>query len=258
MMIYFHCAIAINACYSQLCYQLMLCVELILSVFFLSMQINTNGIISFDSSFPQPPSNNSIPPLVIQSGNETIFAPPSIAPFWSDIDTSVSGNISFNEVDPSSDIRSVTDIIRAAFKDSLQFVPTQVYNISWEGVPPYSNDSNASISETNTFYCELASDGNSSYAIFTYVDIQWTRPDTKNTSENAPSPWIGFSAGNGVDFESVGGGSLNDVFTTGNVFYPRNDYTTASSLTPREGQSIWVYEIGDDEIKSGGNLFADM
>ena len=80
---------------------------------------------------------------MVKSGNETVLAPPLIAPFWSDIDTSVTGNISFNEVD-LADIQSVTDIIRAAFKDSSQFVPTHVYNISWEGVPPYRNGSDIS------------------------------------------------------------------------------------------------------------------
>ena len=120
-------------------------------------------------------------------------------------------------------------------------------------MPPYSNDSNASITETNTFYCELASDGNSSYAIFTYVDIQWTRPDTKNTSENAPSPWIGFTASNGVDL-GLAGCCLDDIVTTGNVFYPRGGIVLDGQLVSRADSAIWVFKIDDVEISPGGMI----
>ena len=163
----------------------------------------------------------------------------------------MTGNISFNEVDladPSSDIQSVTDIIRAAFKDSSQFTPTQVYNISWEGVPPYRNNTN--VSQTNTFYCELASDGNSSYAVFTYVDIQWTTPDPKNTT-NVPLPWIGFTASYGVDL-GLAGCCVNDIVTTGNVFYPKDGIVLDGPLVSRADNAIWVFKIDDVEISPGG------
>ena len=85
--------------------------------------MNTNGVISFRSAF------ENLPLLALP-----LVGPPIIAPFLADVDTQVSGVISYRESNDQELLSSVGNAIRRSFENSRGFRPTLLFIATWSGV----------------------------------------------------------------------------------------------------------------------------
>ena len=79
------------------------------------------------------------------------------------------------------------------------------------------------MSQVNTFQLVLATDGNSSYALFLYPEggIQWTTGDLTGTNGlGGIQAQVGYNAGNNINYYTVPGSgtsSISDIESTSNV-----------------------------------------
>ena len=121
---------------------------------------------------------------------------PLIAPFWHDIDTRRGGNIYyrlsdniFTLAEAHSYLISLYSIDDPDSPNLLNFYPSSIFISTWDKVPVYeSSIKNASQSLFNTFQVALVTNGEISYVLFIYKDIQWGNFST-----------IGFQSSNGTN-----------------------------------------------------------
>ena len=132
------------------------------------LQVNTNGVISFGSSFTSPSSSGS-------NFNDA-RSDPIIAPFWDDVNIINGGTIYYRqEFDPlirdlvNQEINSIFPAEFPPFQASLVFVAT------WDRVAAFSSQFTGRV---NTFQAVIASDGSRSFVRFNYGDIQWGGTNT--------------------------------------------------------------------------------
>ena len=127
------------------------------------LQVNTNGVISFGSSFTSTSSGGS--------NFNGIGTTSIVAPFWDDININNGGTIYYRqESNPlirdlvNQEINSIFPAEFPPFQASLVFVAT------WDRVAAFSSNLSGLV---NTFQAVIASDGSRSFVKFTYGDIQW-------------------------------------------------------------------------------------
>jgi len=90
------------------------------------MQVNTNGHISFRSPFFD--HNPRQFPLAF---------PPLIAPYWAHFDSPVGGTISYRQTSNSSLLQRVRGQIQESFPSAGNFIPTDLFNATWDQVPEF-------------------------------------------------------------------------------------------------------------------------
>lgn len=153
-------------------------VSFILLLFLL--QVNTNGVISFGTSFTSTSSNGV--------NFDRTDTPPIIAPFWDDINT-INGGTIYYRVDTDPIIRDLVnqEILAQYPAEFPPFQATLVFVATWDRVQPFYSNLTGQV---NTFQAVIASDGTRSFVRFTYGDIQWGRVSTL----------IGVSAGDRVNY----------------------------------------------------------
>ena len=94
---------------------------------FLILQINDNGIISFNSRY------NARTPLSLP-----LFGSPMIiAPYWADVDTRGSGQVFYRQTNDPSLLARATSEIRAAFNDSQNVTIRNLLIATWNRVGYY-------------------------------------------------------------------------------------------------------------------------
>ena len=91
------------------------------------MQINGNGVLSFDRKFTSP-NPAYILPLI---GTEKI-----IAPYWDNVDTRGTGNIYYRQTTDPSLLARTTSEIRAAYAMSQAL--TNLFIVTWNAVGYYN------------------------------------------------------------------------------------------------------------------------
>lgn len=144
------------------------------------IQVNTNGVISFEGRFNDPTSNGF---------NFSSFTSPIIAPFWDDIDITRGGSIYYREDTDPFVAQVVSQEISSQYPEVGFFFPALVFVATWDRVAAYSV-SGVDDGLANTFQAVIASDGNRTFVRFSYGDIEW----------GGVSTLIGVSAGDGVNF----------------------------------------------------------
>lgn len=94
-----------------------------------------------------------------------------IAPFYSNVDISHAGSITYHETDNPTLLKRVTDTIHNTFSDAEEFRPLSLFIVTWSGVGYHKNGTN----KVNTFQVAISTDGDESYAEFLYPEngIQW-------------------------------------------------------------------------------------
>ena len=95
----------------------------------LALQISTNGVVSFDSPYLDPPFLND--PLPIQS---EAF----LTPFWADVEDTNISCVRLNTSDPL--VASVVEDIETVFAVE-DFVPEFALNVLWEGATQQNSSS---------------------------------------------------------------------------------------------------------------------
>ena len=118
-----------------------LMIRTLLTSIFIYMQVNNNGVISFQRPFsayipvPFPLINGSI-----NGTNATSFQ--LIAPYWSDVDTRSEngGTVWYRESNAQEDITRARDDIRTAYEEARDsnFAPHSVFIATWDHVGYYN------------------------------------------------------------------------------------------------------------------------
>jgi nidogen (entactin) len=149
-----------------------------------SIYINTNGLLTFDSELPRWKSD-----LILPLGSFRL-----VAPFYADVDTSLSGNVYYRETADASMLQKVETLIHANFPESSSFRPRHLLIVTWDEVGYW----NSMYDQTNTFQVVIASSGRDSYALFLYPDdgINWVKGQGKYAAQAPDVPaQVGFDAG---------------------------------------------------------------
>ena len=146
----------------------------------ITIQVNTNGVLSFGRSFTDFSSNGF-------SFNSVLSSPPIIAPFWDDININNGGTIYYRQDSSSFVANQVQQEIYTQYPNIGFFYPSLVFVATWDRVAAFSDTFEGLL---NTFQATIASDGNRTFVRFIYGDIQW----------GGSSTLIGVSAGDQINF----------------------------------------------------------
>jgi hypothetical protein len=116
--------------------------------------ISINGYISFDDM------TNSYYPV------ENFF----IAPFDNDLDSTKNGTISYRKInDPQTLSLMGQEISSLYYLDTLNFIPTSAFIVTWDSVAPYE----ASISGNVSFQAILSTNGSNSFLTINYGKLDF-------------------------------------------------------------------------------------
>ena len=128
--------------------------------------------------------------------NTSTVQQPIVAPFLADIDTRGSGLVFYRLIlqfmfyfmnviliffkmcrntTNSTLLETTRQQIEQFYPDLSEYMPTLLIIATWDDVGHY----NSSTEQTNTFQVLLITDGEKSFVIFLYSELQWTQPDPK-------------------------------------------------------------------------------
>ncbi|XP_040182909.1 uncharacterized protein LOC120916155 [Rana temporaria] len=167
-------------------------------------QVNNNGLLSFDAAL-----GSSAPQHL------PIATPgPFLAPFWSDVNNEISGNI-YYRLSNDSKLLNITKNYLSRYFPAVRFSPKWVFVATWDKVPYWNSKTN----KVNTFQAALSTDENTTLILFNYGDIQWP---TGKANEGPPA-LAGCNGGlNKGYFEIPGSLTANmiNILHTKNVNFP--------------------------------------
>lgn len=160
--------------------------------------INTNGILTFINEFSEY-LNQPFPLEYI-----------SIAPFYSNIDTSGSNDsttISLFKSQNADKLEKANNLVRSVFSDEFDFEATTLYIATWENVGYY----NGKTDKLNTFQAVIICNADETYVQFIYPKggINWLQADTGELGLPDIRAQAGFIAEDGRFFAIDGSGTDN-------------------------------------------------
>lgn len=147
---------------------------------YLSLFVNVNGHVTFETELPVYQSNLIIP---------TPYK--MIAPFLADVDTTASGSVYYRETQDSYLIGEMNRKVDTYFPGS-NFRARSLFIVTWHEVGYFNRQND----QVNTFQLVIGSNGQDSYALFNYADngVNWIKGMSKSNLVNHPAQ-MGFSSG---------------------------------------------------------------
>jgi hypothetical protein len=152
----------------------------------LLLYINPNGFISFESNtLSNDGSRYNYP-------NNRFTA---IAPFWSDIDTRVCGDIYYRETTDTNTLSLISN--------DFNFQATWAFIVTYDRVckygPPYDG-------LTNSFQIVITTNGSSFFTIYNYGQLSWYHR----------SSYALYNAGDGINYSILPGSLTSDILKLSN------------------------------------------
>ncbi|XP_012343370.1 nidogen isoform X2 [Apis florea] len=131
---------------------------------FNSIFVNGNGVLSFARAMHRF-FNIAFP-----------LDDPVIAPLYTHVDTRGSGRVYYVETDAAEVLARAGAMVRSAFTDAADFVPSHVFVATWVDVGYYNGKSD----KVNTYQVAISSNGTHSYVELLYPDdgIQWIQGES--------------------------------------------------------------------------------
>ncbi|KAG8546043.1 hypothetical protein GDO81_019842 [Engystomops pustulosus] len=175
-----------------------------------TLYVDDNGLLSFRS-----PISTFTPHRLPMSINN-----PFLAIFWADVYTPNAGNISYRQStwDPELLARATSDIRN--YTQDQNFQAQWVFVATWNHVAYFGSTSN----KVNTFQAVLISDGNSTYTLFNYADIQWTTGTasggSSSTGLGGTPALAGLNNADGTSYYTIPGSmtpAMINISSTSNV-----------------------------------------
>ena len=139
--------------------------------------MNTNGILTFGEPNTLPNSRGY--------NFSNVISPPTIAPFWDDVDLNRGGTIYYRQDSNSTITELVQRAIVSEYPEATFFQPSLVIVATWDRVERYRSSG-----PENTFQAIIVSDGTWTFIRFSYGVIRWGGLRTL----------IGVTAGDRVNF----------------------------------------------------------
>ncbi|XP_023943283.2 nidogen [Bicyclus anynana] len=190
-----------------------------------SIYVNNYGVLSFRSDIPT--FLNAEFPLPY----------PSIAAFYTNVDTSESGAVYFRETNESYVLRKAEESIQNNFHEYYDFKPISVFIASWVEVT-YSYKQQQWYDKKNTFQVAVISNGTESFVEILYPEreIQWIQRETPPGELPDAKAQAGFVAEDGRLFTLRGSGShqIRNIVSWSNTHEP-GKYVFRVGNIPREG-----------------------
>lgn len=171
-----------------------------------SLFANNNGVVSFGKNVSQYTPD----PFPLDD------AVPFVAPYWADVDNDIAGDIFWRQTqDPGLLSQFTADISR--YFPVISFTPIWMFIATWEQVAYFGSASD----KVNTFQAVLATDGEISFIMLNYADIQWT---TGIASEGDPATGLGgipaqagFDCGDKKNYYNIPGSRTPEIINIGNT-----------------------------------------
>ncbi|KAH0631335.1 hypothetical protein JD844_005624 [Phrynosoma platyrhinos] len=195
-----------------------------------SIYVDNNGVISFGMTVPEFAQTPD--PLPLDGG------PPLVAPFWGDVYNPISGDIFWRQTqDPNVLQRCTAEI--SHYYPEISFTSIWAFLATWDQVAYFGSKSK----KVNTFQAVLTTNGELSFIILNYADIQWTtgtwsNGDAKTGLGGIPAQ-AGFDNGDKINYYIMPGSRTTDILNitkTSNVNYPGrwvfkvDEYVTDSTM----------------------------
>ncbi|XP_076766279.1 nidogen [Xylocopa sonorina] len=191
---------------------------------FNSIFVNGNGVLSFAMAM-QRFFNIPFP-----------LDHPVIAPLYTHVDIRGSGRVYYGETDAPEVLARAGGVIRSAFTDAGDFIPTHVFIATWVDVGYYSGKSD----KVNTYQVAISSNGTHSYVEFLYPEngIQWIQGESHpNGLPDAKAQAGLMSEGRMYTLKGSGTDQIQNIDKRTNV--------------DRPGQ--WLFQVGpiadDEDVK---------
>nr|XP_056702372.1 sushi, nidogen and EGF-like domain-containing protein 1 [Euleptes europaea] len=179
---------------------------------FQSLYVNNNGVVSFDN----PVSQYTPDPFPLTDGRAFV------APFWADVDNRITGDVYYRQSQEEQLLQRVTADINVYFPRET-FAATWVFVATWDRVAFYGSLS----SKVNTFQAVLTTNGELSFIMLHYKDIQWTSGKASGgdafTGLGGTPAQAGFNNGDAKNYFNIPGSwtpSIINVSSTSNVMDP--------------------------------------
>ncbi|XP_054854871.1 IgGFc-binding protein-like [Eublepharis macularius] len=179
---------------------------------FRSLYVNNNGVVSFDN----PVSQYTPDPFPLTDGRAFV------APFWADVDNRITGEVYYRQSQDEQLLQRVTADINTYFPHE-KFMATWVFVATWDQVAFYGSLS----SKVNTFQAVLTSNGDRSFVMLHYRDIQWISGKASGgdafTGLGGTPAQAGFNTGDAKNYFNIPGSwtpSIVNVSSTSNVMDP--------------------------------------
>ncbi|XP_021335883.2 uncharacterized protein si:dkey-32n7.7 isoform X2 [Danio rerio] len=187
--------------------------------------VNNNGCLTFAGPFSEP-----IPNVILSKLNRDI-----IAPFWTNMDNTVNGSISYRQLTKGGLLVAASNDINQYFPH-LNFTAYWIFIATWDKVP-YFNDSQSS----SSFQVILVSGGSLSFVMINYGNISST------------DQWFqaGYGTMNLTNYFSVPIPTANKLSNSSNVNLSGR-WAFRVDGGPEEGL---FYPHGDEDIKNPAEDF---
>ncbi|KAG5890814.1 hypothetical protein JTB14_008255 [Gonioctena quinquepunctata] len=162
-------------------------------VIFDSVYVNNNGFLSFQTEIPQ--FINIEFPLDY----------PIIAPFYSNVDTRLTGSVSYYQTDKPGLLQRATENIHDSFLNCANFQATNLFIVTWEGVGYYNRGND----KVNTYQVVISTDGLETFVEFLYPEngIQWIQGSGDESGLPDARAQAGIISPDGTIFNLLGSGT---------------------------------------------------
>uniref|UniRef100_K1QQQ6 Sushi, nidogen and EGF-like domain-containing protein 1 n=1 Tax=Magallana gigas TaxID=29159 RepID=K1QQQ6_MAGGI len=201
--------------------------------------VSTNGVISF----LQGVSTFTPDPFPIANDARMIAA------FWADIDTRNGGTVWYRETTDAVLLDRATKEVTNNYPNFFRFKASWVFIATWDRVAFYGC-SDEGCSKTNTFQAVLITNGQHSFTIYNYEDIQWTTGKASGgesaTGLGGTPAQVGFNAGDGIVSFTVNASRSPDIVNV--------DKESNVDIPGKFAFRIDASDISDGGCNTKGNL----
>ncbi|KAH0631336.1 hypothetical protein JD844_005625 [Phrynosoma platyrhinos] len=165
-----------------------------------SLYVNNNGVISFGMNVSQYTPD----PFPLDR------ATPFVAPYWADVNNVISGDVLWRQTqDPALLSRATADI--NLYFPEIPFTSTWALIATWDHVAYFGSASK----KVNTFQAVLIANGELSFIMLNYDDIQWTTGIASGakprTGLGGTPAQAGFDSGDKINYYNIPGSRTPDI-----------------------------------------------
>ncbi|XP_075974166.1 nidogen [Anticarsia gemmatalis] len=202
-----------------------------------SVFINNFGVLSFRTDIPS--FLNIEFPLPY----------PSIAAFYTNVDTTEQGAIYYRETDEPHVLSKAEESVQNNFHEYYDFKPTSVFIATWLDVTYSTNKPNP---PRNSFQVAIISNGTESFTELLYPerDIQWIQKETEIVSQPDAKAQAGFVSEDGRMLPMRGSGShqIRNIVAWSNTHEP-GKYVFRIGNIPPEGNVAVPDQYNQSELE---------
>ncbi|XP_068632401.1 nidogen [Battus philenor] len=200
--------------------------------------VNNYGVLSFRADFPT--FLNTEFPLPY----------PSIAAFYTNVDTTETGTVFYRETDEPHVLIKAEETVQNNFHEYYDFEPKSVFIVTWLEVTYAGNRSG----RKNSFQAAVISNGTESFVELIYPEreIQWIQSGGQQTSLPDAKAQAGFVAEDGRLLTLRGSGShqIRNIVSWSNIHEPGKYVFRVGNIPTDSNVAVPdLYNQNDDEIE---------